>query len=41
MKKWIFFVLALVLMINLAAMGVGCKAKELGKARGNRRTKTS
>jgi len=31
MKKWIFFVLALVLMINLAAMGIGCKAKESEK----------
>jgi len=28
MKKWIFLVLALVLMINLTAMGIGCKAKE-------------
>ena len=27
MKKWIFLLLALVFVINLAAMGVGCKAK--------------
>jgi len=27
MKKWIFLLLALVMVINLAAMGVGCKSK--------------
>ena len=27
MKKWILLLLALVLVINLAAMGIGCKAK--------------
>ena len=27
MKKWIFLLLALVLVINFAVMGVGCKAK--------------
>jgi len=28
MKKWIFLVLALVLVINLTAMGIECKPKE-------------
>jgi hypothetical protein len=28
MKKWIYLVLALVLMTNLTAMEIGCKAKE-------------
>jgi hypothetical protein len=28
MKKWFFLFLALVLAINIAAMGIGCKAKE-------------
>ena len=27
MKKWIFLFLALVLVINVAAMSIGCKAK--------------
>jgi hypothetical protein len=27
MKKWIFLFLAMVLVINVAAMGIGCKAK--------------
>jgi hypothetical protein len=27
MKKWIFLLLALVLVINLAAMGMACKPK--------------
>jgi hypothetical protein len=27
MKKWIFLLLALALVINFVAMGVGCKAK--------------
>jgi hypothetical protein len=27
MKKWIFLLLALVLVINLAAMGTACKPK--------------
>ncbi len=27
MKKWIFLLLALVMVINLASMGIGCKAK--------------
>jgi hypothetical protein len=27
MKKWIFLLLALVLVINLAAMSIGCKSK--------------
>jgi hypothetical protein len=27
MKKWIFLFLAMVLVINIAAMGIGCKAK--------------
>ena len=27
MKKWILLLLALVLVINVAMMGVGCKAK--------------
>ncbi len=28
MRKWILLFFALVLVINLAAMGIGCKAKE-------------
>jgi hypothetical protein len=28
MKKWILLFLALVLVINVVSMGVGCKAKE-------------
>jgi hypothetical protein len=28
MKKWIFLFLALVLLINIAAMNIGCKPKE-------------
>ncbi len=28
MKKWIFLLLALVMVINLATMVIGCKAKE-------------
>lgn len=31
MKKWIFLLLAMVFVINLAAMGIGCKAKEAPK----------
>ena len=31
MKKWIFLLLAMVLVINIAAMGIGCKAKEAPK----------
>lgn len=27
MRKWILLLFALVLVINLAAMGIGCKAK--------------
>ena len=27
MKKWIFLFLAMVLVFNLALMGIGCKAK--------------
>ena len=27
MKKWVFLFLALVLVINLASMGIGCKPK--------------
>jgi hypothetical protein len=27
MKKWIFLFLAMVLVINIAAMGIGCKQK--------------
>jgi hypothetical protein len=27
MKKWIFLLLALVMVINLAVMGIGCKSK--------------
>jgi hypothetical protein len=27
MKKWIFLFLAMVLVINIAAMSIGCKAK--------------
>ena len=27
MKKWIFLLLALALVVNFVAMGVGCKAK--------------
>jgi hypothetical protein len=32
MKKWFFLFLALVLVINIASMGIGCKAKEAPKA---------
>ena len=28
MKKWIFLFLAMVLVINIAAMGIGCSKKE-------------
>ncbi len=28
MKKWLFLLIALVLLVNLAVVGVGCKAKE-------------
>lgn len=28
MKKWIFLFLAMVLVINVAAMGIGCQKKE-------------
>jgi hypothetical protein len=31
MKKWIFLFLALTLVINIAAMGIGCKGKEAPK----------
>ena len=31
MKKWIFLFLAMVLVINIASMGIGCKAKEAPK----------
>ncbi len=31
MKKWILLFLALVLVINIAAMTIGCKAKEAPK----------
>jgi hypothetical protein len=31
MKKWILLFLAMVLVINIAAMGIGCKAKEAPK----------
>jgi hypothetical protein len=31
MKKWLFLLMAMVLMINLAAIGIGCKAKEAPK----------
>ena len=31
MKKWIFLLLALVLVINLASMAIGCKPKEAEK----------
>jgi hypothetical protein len=27
MKKWIFLLLAMVLVVNLAFVGIGCKAK--------------
>jgi len=27
MKKWIFLLLAMVLLANVVAMGIGCKAK--------------
>lgn len=27
MRKWVFFILALVLVVNLVAIGVGCKGK--------------
>jgi hypothetical protein len=32
MNKWFFLFLALVLVINIASMGIGCKAKEAPKA---------
>ncbi len=28
MRKWILIFFAMVLVVNLAAMGIGCKAKE-------------
>lgn len=31
MKKWIFLLLAMALVINLVSMGIGCKAKEAPK----------
>jgi len=39
MKKWIFLFLALVLVINIASMGIGCKAKEAPKAAAKEETK--
>ncbi len=27
MKKWIYLLLAMVLVVNVVAMGIGCKAK--------------
>lgn len=31
MRKWIFLFVAMVLVINLAVIGIGCKAKEAPK----------
>ncbi len=39
MKKWFFLFLALVLVINIASMGIGCKAKEAPKAAAIEETK--
>ena len=39
MKKWIFLFLAMVLVINIASMGIGCKAKEAPKAAAKEETK--
>ena len=39
MKKWFFLFLALVLVINIASMGIGCKAKEAPKAAAKEETK--
>ena len=39
MNKWFFLFLALVLVINIASMGIGCKAKEAPKAAAKEETK--
>ena len=31
MKKWVFLFIALAMVINLAFVGIGCKAKEAPK----------
>lgn len=31
MRKWILLLLAMALVVNLATMGIGCKAKEAPK----------